>query len=121
VANLRLLNTGPLPPNPSELLGSESMGALIERLKEEADMILFDSPPSIVVVDAAVLATRTDGVLLVIDAGRTRRNLARESAERFQAQGANLVGVVLNRIKAGPAGYYYYYDRDGQKSRRRRS
>jgi capsular exopolysaccharide synthesis family protein len=58
VENLRLLNTGPLPPNPSELLGSQRMAALIERLKEEADVVLFDSPPSLAVTDASVLAGR---------------------------------------------------------------
>jgi protein-tyrosine kinase len=122
VENLRLLNTGPLPPNPSELLGSQRMAALIERLKEEADVILFDSPPSLAVADASVLATQTDGVLLVTDAGRTRRAMAKESVERFHKVGANLLGVVLNRLKAGRGGYYYYYYyyyRDGQKHRRR--
>ncbi len=123
VENLRLLNTGPLPPNPSELLGSQRMARLIEQLKEEADVILFDSPPSLAVTDASVLATQTDGVLLVADAGRTRRNLAKESAERFQQVGANLLGVVLNRLKPGRGGYYYYYYHyyygDGKKRRRR--
>jgi succinoglycan biosynthesis transport protein ExoP len=124
VENLRLLTTGPLPPNPSELLGSQRMAALIERLKEEAEVVLFDSPPSLAVTDASVIATQTDGVLLVADAGRTRRNLASESAERFQQIGANLLGVVLNRLRPRGGGYYYYYYHyyygDGKKRRRRR-
>mgnify|MGYP001075223373 CR=1 FL=1 len=123
VENLRLLNTGPLPPNPSELLGSQRMAALIERLKEEADVVLFDSPPSLAVTDASVLATQTDGVLIVTDAGRTRRNLAKESVERFQQVGVNLLGVVLNRLRPGRGSYYYYYYHyyygDGKKRRRR--
>jgi protein-tyrosine kinase len=122
VENLRLLNTGPLPPNPSELLGSQRMARLIEQLKAEADVVLFDSPPSLAVTDASVLATQTDGVLIVADAGRTRRNLARESVERFQQVGAKTLGVVLNRLKAGRGGSYYYYNYyygDGKKRRRR--
>jgi tyrosine-protein kinase len=118
VENLRLLSTGPLPPNPSELLGSQRMAALIERLKEEADVVLFDSPPSLAVTDASVLATQTDGVLIVTDAGRTRRNPARESSERLRQVGANLVGVALNRMRSGRAGYYYYYYSDGKKHRK---
>jgi len=122
VENLRLMSTGPLPPNPSELLGSQRMAALIERLKEEADVILFDSPPALAVADASVLATQADGVVMVTDAGRTRRNLAKESVERFQKVGANVLGVVLNRLKTGGGGYYYYYyyHHDGKKQRRRR-
>jgi succinoglycan biosynthesis transport protein ExoP len=124
VDNLRLLTTGPLPPNPSELLGSQRMAALIERLKEEADVVLFDSPPSLAVTDASVLATQADGVLVVADAGRTRRTLAKESVERFQQVGANLLGVVLNRLRPGRGSYYYYYYYyyygDGKKRRRRR-
>jgi succinoglycan biosynthesis transport protein ExoP len=111
VKNLRVLTTGPLPPNPSELLGSQRMAVLIERLKEEAEVILFDSPPSLAVTDASVVATHSDGVLLVVDAGRTRRTIATESVERLQQVGGNLLGVVLNRVKPGRGGYYYYYYR----------
>jgi Mrp family chromosome partitioning ATPase len=99
------------------------MAALIERLKEEADVVLFDSPPSLAVTDASVLATQTDGVLIVTDAGRTRRNLAKESVERFRQVGAPLLGVVLNRLRSGRGGYYqyyYYYYGDGKKRRRHR-
>ena len=109
VENLRVLSTGPLPPNPSELLGSQRMAALIERLKADSDVILFDSPPSLAVTDASVLATQTDGVLLVADAGRTRRNFAEQSATRLRQVGGNLLGVVLNRLQPGTGAYYYYY------------
>ena len=124
VDNLRLLNTGALPPNPSELLGSQRMAMLVERLKEEADVILFDSPPALAVADASVLATQTDGVLLVVDAGRTRRNAAKEAAGRLSQVGANVVGVALNRLRPGRGGYYYYYyyyySADGKKRKKRR-
>lgn len=109
VENLRILTTGPLPPNPSELLGSQRMAGLLKQLKKEADIVVFDSPPSLAVADASVLATQADAVLLVADAGRTRRKLAREAVERFEQVGAHPLGVALNRLKEGRGGYYYYY------------
>ncbi len=123
VENLRLLNTGALPPNPSELLGSHRMGQLVERLKEEADVILFDSPPALAVTDASVLAMLADGVLLVLDTGRTRRSAAKETAERLRQVGANVLGAALNRLKPGRSGYYYYYyyySQDGSKRRKKK-
>lgn len=122
VENLRLLTTGPLPPNPSELLGSQRMARLVEQLKKEADVIVFDSPPSLAVADASVLATQADGVLMVADAGHTRRKMANEAVERFRQVGANLLGVALNRLKSGRGGYsyyyYHYYYGEGKKQRR---
>ena len=123
VESLWLLNTGPLPPNPSELLGSARMSALVKRLKEEADVVLFDSPPVLAVTDASVLGAWADGVLLVTDAGQTRRSLAKEAAERLRQVGANLVGATLNRLRPGRGGYYYHYydyNQDSQRKRRRK-
>jgi succinoglycan biosynthesis transport protein ExoP len=121
VENLRILNTGPLPPNPSELLGSQRMARLIEQLKGEADLVLFDTPPALAVTDASVLATQTDGVLLIADAGRTRRSMAKEAVDRFRQVGANLLGVALNRLRPGRGDYYsyYYYHYYGDANRRR--
>jgi succinoglycan biosynthesis transport protein ExoP len=112
IENLRVLTSGPLPPNPSELLGSQKMRQLIERLKDEADIILFDTPPILMLSDASVLALETDGVLLIAEAGRTRRTTARQAVERLQQLGVNVVGVVLNRVRPQRAkgyGYYQYY------------
>ena len=121
VDNLRLLNSGPLPPNPSELLASERMDTLIEYLKAETNVIIFDSPPALTVTDALVLAAKTDGVLLVVDSGRSRRAAAAEAVERFRQTGAHLLGAVLNRFQSRRAGYYYYhYYEVGSKGRRRR-
>lgn len=103
VPGLRLLTSGPLPPRPADLLGSRRMGALIERLRGEADIILFDTPPVVSVTDAAVLAPRVDGVLLVLQAGHTRRDRAREARQILEKVKANIVGVVLNgsRLERG--------------------
>jgi non-specific protein-tyrosine kinase len=123
VENLWVLPSGPLPPNPGDLLGSERMGALIEALKGKVDMALFDSPPSLVVADAAILSTRVDGVLVVYDAGHTRRNEARLSVEELRRAGAEILGVVLNRMSPRHSGYHRYYDyyqsEDGQRRERR--
>jgi non-specific protein-tyrosine kinase len=126
VENLRVMTSGPLPPNPAEMLGSKSMRDTIERLRAEADIVLFDSPPVLAVTDAAVLASRLDGVLLVNDSGRTRRSMAQRAVEGLRKVSANLVGVVLNRLSSASGGYsyyhYYYYSEtdDGRQKRRRR-
>jgi len=124
VENLQLLTSGPLPPNPSELLGSQRMGKLIEDLEQEADMLIFDSPPTLAVTDAAVLAKQVDGVLLVIDAGATQEEVARRAMAELSEVGAPVLGVVLNKVpvsRRGGYGYYYYSDSEGgEKVRRRR-
>jgi non-specific protein-tyrosine kinase len=106
VPGLSLLPSGPLPPRPADLLGSRRMGALIERLRREADIVLFDTPPVVAVTDAAVLAPRVDGVLLVLHAGQTRRDRAREARQTLEKVKANIVGVVLNGARL-ERGYSY--------------
>lgn len=108
IENLRILTAGPLPPNPSEMLGSRRMGDVIVRLKSEADYVLFDTPPVVIVTDAAVLATRVDGTLLVVSAGRTRRELAQRAKNLLEKVNAPLLGVVLNNVKYEPKIHHYY-------------
>jgi succinoglycan biosynthesis transport protein ExoP len=110
IANLQLLSSGSLPPNPAELLGSERMGLLIEELKKHADTIIFDSPPVLVVADAAILGSKLDGVILVNDSGNTRTVEARRAVEELRRGRVNLLGVVLNRMPLGGRGSYYYYN-----------
>lgn len=123
IENLRVITSGILPPNPAELLASERMKLLIEELKKEADVVLFDSPPSLVVTDAAILGTLVDGVVIINDVGRTRSNEARRAVEELTRVHTNLLGIVLNRLSIGGSGYYYYYyyyySEDGKKKRRR--
>ncbi len=126
-SNLQVLTSGPLPPNPSELLGSARMRRLIQHLRERADIVIFDSPPMLAVTDAAVLASMLDGALLVIEAGSTRRELIRRAKENLDKVGANILGVALNKLSANKAaGYYYYYyyqhqDRTRERNRKRKS
>ncbi len=96
--NLRVLTTGPLPPNPAELLGSHRMQAVVGLLKESADLVIFDSPPLQAVTDSALLSAFADGTLLVVDAGRSRGRAVRSASELLVRAGANVLGVVLNRM-----------------------
>ncbi len=108
VEGLRLLPSGPPPPNPSELLGSKRLEAAIARLQEEADLLLFDSPPVLAVSDAAVLARRVDDVLLVVSAGKTKRDQASRARQVFDRTGARILGVVLNNARLDASVYSYY-------------
>jgi capsular exopolysaccharide synthesis family protein len=107
VPGLSLLASGPLPPRPADILGSRRMEAAIARLCAEADIVLFDTPPVNAVTDAAVLATKVDGVLLVFQAGKTRRDAARQARQILEKVKANIVGVVLNNATV-EQGYGYY-------------
>lgn len=111
VPNLRLLASGPRPPNPSELLSSERMGVLMQRLADQADVVIFDTPPALAVSDAAALANKVDGILLVVEAGKTRREAAVRAKEALEQVGGKILGVVLTKIPAKRRGYghYYYY------------
>jgi len=108
VPNLKLLPSGPLPPNPSELLGSRRMGEIIATLRERADLVLFDAPPIIAVTDAAVLASKVDGVLLVINAGTTKRDHAQRAKALLEKVNARLVGAVLNNVRMDISLHRYY-------------
>jgi len=109
VDNLFVLPSGPIPPNPSELLGSAKMKVTLEFLAAEYDFVLIDSPPVLAVTDAVVLSNRSDGVILVADAGTTRRAQLKQAVEQLQTSNAHLLGVVLNRLTPRSDGYYTYY------------
>jgi capsular exopolysaccharide synthesis family protein len=108
--NLQVLTTGPLPPNPAELLGSQRMRAILEQLKAGYDLLVLDSPPVQAVADAAILSSFMDGSLFVIDAAKSRRRAVHQARETLDRAGAHVVGAVLNRIpskaRAGHADYY---------------
>lgn len=118
---LRVLPGGSLPPNPSELLGSDAMKSVIRELSLAADIVIFDSPPLLPVTDAAVLGRSTDGVVLVVDADGAGPRV-KEAAESLRSVGATLVGVVTNMSAArdSGAGYYQYSREDKRKTGLRR-
>lgn len=108
--SLRVVTTGPLPPNPAELVRSERMRAALGRIAADADYVIVDSPPLQAVTDAAILSTLVDGTLLVVDAGRTRSGAVRSGREALAKVGARVLGVTLNRLSESMSGAYYYYD-----------
>jgi non-specific protein-tyrosine kinase len=125
VEGLRVLPSGELPPNPAGLLGSRRMEELLDQLTHQVDVVLIDSPPVLPVTDAALLAHRVDGVLLVFKASHTPRKAARRAVESLRQVGANVIGAVLNAVPTPRGrdyyGYYgYYQDRDAGRKRRGR-
>lgn len=108
VPHLRLLPSGPLPPNPSELLGSQRMERVIEALRGAAEVVLFDSPPTVSVTDAAILGAKMDGVLLVVSIGKTKRDHLVRAKQLLDRVKAKVLGVVLNNVKFDGSLYRYY-------------
>lgn len=112
IEGLYALTGGVIPPNPSELLGSERMRELLQEAREVYDYVLIDLPPVLPVADALVLGAMVDGVVLVIDSGEVKVDLARDVKNQLQHAGANILGVVLNKVRSEHHGYgygYYYY------------
>jgi capsular exopolysaccharide synthesis family protein len=115
--NLYVLTSGQLPPNPSELLGSEEMKDLIARLELAFDSVIIDAPPLLPVTDAAVLSQHVGGVVIVVGAHRTRRQDVQKSLAALDLVGASLLGMVLNRLPTkGPDSYAYSYYTSGSRS-----
>jgi non-specific protein-tyrosine kinase len=109
VGSLDVLTSGPQPPNPAELLGSKRMENLVRELRDAADYVIFDTPPVLAVTDAAVLATKVDGTILVLSAGRARRDAAKKAKRTLEELSARFIGVVVNNVKADretQSGYY---------------
>ncbi len=112
VENLWVITSGQMPPNPSELLGSHKMQALIDRILQDHDVVVFDSSPALAVTDPIVLGQAMDGVLVVVDAGVSREQTLVQTVIELQKVNANVLGVVLNKHKKrSSGGYHYYYDK----------
>lgn len=104
---LRLLASGPLPPNPSEIIASRRIDALLATLRQQADYVFIDAPPAAGLSDAASLAARADGVILVVGYGKTRRDLARRAKDQLERVRANVLGVVLAGAPVSDSLYEY--------------
>lgn len=101
VDNLQLVPSGPLPPNPADILGSHKMEQAIAALQDRADVVLFDVPPVVAASDGAVLGTKVDGVLLVVRAGHTRRDHVQRAKDLLERAHVRIVGAVLNDAPRG--------------------
>ena len=120
IENLDALTSGVIPPNPSELLGSERMQHILARAQEEYDYVLLDTPPVLPVTDTLVLGSLVDGLILVLDSGEVKVEMARDVKNQLMHAGANILGVVLNKVRSEHHGYgygyYYYYGHEGAHS-----
>lgn len=128
IPNLDMISAGDIPPNPSELLGSPRMLRLLEELKEEYDIIVLDTPPVNMVIDAVVLAPNTDGALFVVRANQSERGSVIHAVEQLEYANAKILGFALNGVDLentnygyGKARYKHYYHYYGYRSRIRKS
>ena len=106
--NLTIITAGKIPPNPSEMLASRAMTAFIEEMKKEFKYIILDTPPLQAVTDAQVLSTKADGVLLVVKAGSTKREMVFNSVDLIKKVQGKVIGTVLNGVENKKNNYYYY-------------
>jgi capsular exopolysaccharide synthesis family protein len=111
IPNLSVLPCGPIPPNPAELISSDRMKDLLRHLSQQFDHILIDSPPLISVTDPVILSTMVDGSILVVQSGKSTRELVRRARQELSGVGAKVFGVVLNNVNIKREGYndYDYY------------
>lgn len=122
IEGLYALTGGVIPPNPSELLGSEQMKNVLQRAKEQYDYVLIDTPPVMPVTDALIVGRFVDGMILVIASAEVKVEMARDVKNQLVNAGANILGVVLNKVRSEHHGYgygyYYYYGNDGEKHKK---
>ncbi|HSH45336.1 MAG TPA: CpsD/CapB family tyrosine-protein kinase, partial [Longimicrobiales bacterium] len=119
VEGLHVLPSGTLPPNPSELLGGERVQEVLDDLGRGYDMVILDTPPLLAASDAAILGSRSDGVVLVVRAGQTEKGAAQQAVEQLHVVGARILGAVLNDPDAKVpqyGGHYYYHKYYGEES-----
>jgi len=118
IENLSVIMSGPIPPNPAELLGSERMRELINALERQYDIVLFDAPPLLGFADSQLLARAVDGVLIVTSTGITQRKTLQLSIEELRKVHGKIIGAVINRLESRSSRYryhnYYYGERDGK-------
>jgi capsular exopolysaccharide synthesis family protein len=112
IPNLDVIPAGPIPTNPSELLGSERLLDVVKELQTQYDIVIFDSPPVTAVADPMILSPLADGVILVVEANQTRKPIVMQAITRLRQVKANLIGGIVNKfdIKKSGYGYYYYYN-----------
>lgn len=108
-SNLFVLSSGPIPPNPSELLGSKAMKFFLENALEEFDMVIFDTPPVLAVTDAQILGNLCQGTVVVVSSGKTEKDSLMKTKELLTSTNGRLLGVVLNNKKIDRNSNYYYY------------
>jgi len=106
---LDVITCGPIPPNPAELLASRMMDTMLEELKMQYDMIIFDAPPVLMVTDGQILSNKCDGTILVVSAGTSEKESVIKAKEALLSSKATIIGVILNNLELENENYYQYY------------
>ena len=114
-SGLDVMSSGPIPPNPAELLGSDQMRRLMTALQARYNHVIVDSPPISSFTDGVLISTMVDGVLLVVHGGKSSRHIVRRSKQLLNDVGAKVLGVVLNNVNLQSHDYYYYQSYYGRK------
>lgn len=109
INGLEVIGSGPIPPNPAELLGSNKMKFFIESMIEKYDMVILDAPPVGLVTDSAILSTIVDGTILVCAVGEADINATKRAKDLLNKVNANILGIVLNKVPISGDGYYKYH------------
>jgi len=129
IENLSIITSGGLPPNPSDLLGSQKMVSIMNQLRKQAGIIIIDTPPLLIVSDAMALSSNIDGVILVVKPGSTSTSSCERLIEQYNRIGLKMVGIVVNGFRPGRLGSYYYKDyyysdhhyfRDGKRKKKQK-
>ena len=121
IDNLQMILCGPKPPNPAELLGTARFKELLDTLEERYDYIIIDTPPLGSMIDAAIVASRTDGAILLIEYNAIDYNRALKVKEQLEKANARIIGVVLNKIPKKEFKDYYYYNYHYRQNARKHS
>jgi capsular exopolysaccharide synthesis family protein len=109
IPHLDILTSGPIPPNPSELLDSKAMETMIEELKNRFDYIVFDTPPVLAVTDPQIMASKCDGIVMVVASGKTKKDRALKAKELLEKAQSQFLGVVVNGVESTNNEYYSKY------------
>jgi len=126
IDNLHIITCGTIPLNPAELMQSEKFKGFIDEIHDQYDVILLDTPPLVSAADASILTMKTDGALLVYRAGKVARNILKRAKAQLEQVNANIIGVVLNGVKAEISldydkyYQYYYYGQEAKKGKRKK-
>jgi len=112
-----ILTTGPIPPNPSEMINSHRMEKVLKKLRDEYDVVIIDSPPLLPVTDSLLLSQKVDGVIITAAAKQTKKEVYKKGVEKLRQVNANILGAVLNKYPIGKSSYYsyqnyYYYGKE---------
>ena len=119
--NLDVVTSGPVPPNPAELLGAKKMKDLLQEAAETYDYVFLDMPPVLAVTDAALMSSQVDGTVLVLGSGDIGPDEGKQAKDLLEKVHANILGVILNKVpQHHKSGYYYYYNSDENHNKKRK-